>query len=145
MSKLTQVEEKVALIEGWAKDGLTQQQIAENLGIGLTTLKDYMKKSSSISTAIKKGKEVTDYQVENALFKSAINGNVTAMIFWLKNRRPDKWRDRRESAEIDLMQREMELKERKFELEQSKKTSDDHMTINVTIDDVVRSSLKSME
>ena len=145
MSKLTQVEEKVALIEGWAKDGLTQQQIADNLGIGLTTLKDYMKKSSSISTAIKKGKEVTDYQVENALFKSAINGNVTAMIFWLKNRRPDKWRDRRESAEIDLMQREMELKERKFELEQSKKTSDDHMTINVTIDDVVRSSLKSME
>ena len=145
MSKLTQVEEKVALIEGWAKDGLTQQQIAENLGIGLTTLKDYMKKSSSISTAIKKGKEVTDYQVENALFKSAINGNVTAMIFWLKNRRPDKWRDRRDSAEIDLMQREMELKERKFELEQSKKTSDDHMTINVTIDDVVRSSLKSME
>ena len=145
MSKLTQVEEKVALIEGWAKDGLTQQQIAENLGIGLTTLKDYMKKSSSISTAIKKGKEVTDYQVENALFKSAINGNVTAMIFWLKNRRPDKWRDRRESAEIDLMQREMELKERKFELEQSKKTSDDHMTINVTIDDVVRRSPKSME
>ena len=145
MSKLTQVEEKVALIEGWAKDGLTQQQIADNLGIGLTTLKDYMKKSTSISTAIKKGKEVTDYQVENALFKSAINGNVTAMIFWLKNRRPDKWRDRRESAEIDLMQREMELKERKFELEQSKKTSDDHMTINVTIDDVVRSSLKSME
>ena len=145
MSKLTQVEEKVALIEGWAKDGLTQQQIAHNLGIGLTTLKDYMKKSSSISTAIKKGKEVTDYQVENALFKSAINGNVTAMIFWLKNRRPDKWRDRRESAEIDLMQREMELKERKFELEQSKKTSDDHMTINVTIDDVVRSSLKNVE
>ena len=145
MSKLTQVEEKVALIEGWAKDGLTQQQIAENLGIGLTTLKDYMKKSPSIATAIKKGKEVTDYQVENALFKSAINGNVTAMIFWLKNRRPDKWRDRRESAEIDLMQREMELKERKFELEQSKKTSDDHMTINVTIDDVVRSSLKNME
>ena len=145
MSKLTQVEEKVALIEGWAKDVLTQQQIADNLGIGLTTLKDYMKKSSSISTAIKKGKEVTDYQVENALFKSAINGNVTAMIFWLKNRRPDKWRDRRESAEIDLMQREMELKERKFELEQSKKTSDDHMTINVTIDDVVRRLPKNME
>ena len=35
-----------------------------------------------------------DFEVENALLKSAIDGNTTAQIFWLKNRRPDKWRDK---------------------------------------------------
>ena len=35
-----------------------------------------------------------DYQVENALLSSALDGNTTAQIFWLKNRRPDKWRDK---------------------------------------------------
>ena len=39
------------------------------------------------------GKEVTDQQVENALYKSAVSGNVTAMIFWLKNRKPKMWCD----------------------------------------------------
>ncbi len=32
--------------------------------------------------------------VENALWVAAQNGNITACIFWLKNRRPGKWRDR---------------------------------------------------
>ena len=36
---------------------------------------------------------MTDQQVENALYKSAVSGNVTAMIFWLKNRKPERWND----------------------------------------------------
>ena len=43
-----------------------------------------------------KGKEVVDFQVENALLQSALDGNTTAQIFWLKNRMKDKWRDKPE-------------------------------------------------
>ena len=134
---IKEVEEKVTLIEGWAKDGLTQQQIANNLGIGLSTLKKYKNKSVAIRTALKKGKEVSDYEVENALYKAAINGNVTAMIFFLKNRRPDKWRDKREHSEIELMRKELALKERKLKLEEEKlqNLKDQILNVNVNIVD----------
>lgn len=45
---------------------------------------------------LKKGKEIVDYEVENALLQSALKGNVTAQIFWLKNRKPNEWREKRE-------------------------------------------------
>ena len=81
-------------IEGWARDGLTDEQIARNMGISRETLNQWKNKYSNISDSLKNGKEVADYMVENALFKSAIEGNITAQIFWLKNRRPDKWREK---------------------------------------------------
>lgn len=89
------------LLESWARDGLTEAQIAGNIGISARTLLNWRKRSIPIFLALKKGKEVSDFQIENALFKSALEGNVTAQIFWLKNRRPDKWRDRQESK-VDL-------------------------------------------
>lgn len=131
---LKEVEEKVTLIEGWAKDGLTQQQIANNLGIGLSTLKKYKNKSVAIRTALKKGKEVSDYEVENALYKAAINGSVSAMIFWLKNRRPDKWK-KKEPAEIELQAKELALRERKLKLEEEKLLKDQILNVNVNIID----------
>lgn len=88
-------------IEGWARDGLTDEQIAHNMGISRETLNQWKKQFSDISGTLKKGKEVVDYMVENALLKSAIGGNVTAQIFWLKNRKPDKWRDRRNADELE--------------------------------------------
>lgn len=84
-------------LEGWARDGLTDEQIAKNMGIATGTLYDWKAKFEEISEALKKGKEVVDYEVENALVKEALSGNVTAIIFWLKNRRPDKWRDKPEA------------------------------------------------
>ena len=81
-------------IEGWARDGLTEEQIAHNMGISRETLNQWKKQFSDISDTLKRGKEVVDYMVENALFKNAIEGNVTAQIFWLKNRKPDKCRDK---------------------------------------------------
>ena len=133
---LKEVEEKVTLIEGWAKDGLTQQQIANNLGIGLSTLKKYKNKSVAIRTALKKGKEVSDYEVENALYQAAINGSVSAMIFWLKNRRPDKWK-KKEPAEIELQAKELALRERKLKLEEEKlqNLKDQILNVNVNIID----------
>ena len=84
-------------LEGWARDGLTDEQIAKNIGITATTLYDWKKRFAVISQALKKGKEVIDYEVENALITAALDGNTTAQIFWLKNRRPDKFRDKPEA------------------------------------------------
>ena len=107
-------------IEGWARDGLTDEQIAENMGISRSTLNEWKNKYSDISDTLKRGKEVVDRQVENALLKRAlgykytettkerIDGSLvvtkevekevvpdtTAQIFWLKNRKPDVWRDK---------------------------------------------------
>lgn len=112
----THVEPKLTLIEGWARDGLTDEQIAKNLGIAYSTFREYKNKYSALSASLKKGKEVVDYEVENALLKRALGyeydevtyehgketkrvtkqvaPDTTAQIFWLKNRRPDKWRDK---------------------------------------------------
>ena len=81
-------------VQGWARDGLTDQQIAEKMGIGVRTLYEWKKKHPQFSQALKSGKEVVDYAVENALLKKALAGDVGACCFWLKNRRPDKWKDR---------------------------------------------------
>jgi len=72
---------------------LTDDDVAKKLGINRKTLYEWRKKSDKLNNAIMLGKEVTDQQVENALYKSAISGNVTAMIFWLKNRKPGRWND----------------------------------------------------
>lgn len=82
------------LLQGWARDGLKDEQIAHNCGIAVKTLYEWKNRYSDICDALKKGKEIVDYEVENALLKRAKQGDVTAQIFWLKNRRPEKWRDK---------------------------------------------------
>lgn len=110
------------LLEGWARDGLTDAQLAANMNIAAGTLYEWKKQYPEISEALKRGKAVVDIQVENALLKRALGyefteerieisekdgrkviqtvkqvvPDTTAQIFWLKNRRPDKWRDRPE-------------------------------------------------
>ena len=109
-------QDKLILLEGWARDGLTNEQIAKNIGINVKTLYDWKNKESNICNSLKKGREVADYEVENALFKRALGytyeektfedgvlrkvvvkevaPDTTAQIYWLKNRKPDKWRDK---------------------------------------------------
>jgi hypothetical protein len=109
-------KEGLTLIEGWARDGLTDEQIAHNMGIGTSTLYEWKNKFTEITETLKSGKEVVDRQVENALLKRAMgymydevtfeNGletkrvtkqvapDTTAQIFWLKNRKPAEWRDK---------------------------------------------------
>ena len=127
------------LLEGWARDGLTDEQIAHNIGINVKTLWDWKVRFDPICNAIKKGKAPVDIQVENALLKRALGyeyeevtteitetpyidkrgkervrkqkhvkktrkivlPDTTAQIFWLKNRRPDKWRDKPAEANND--------------------------------------------
>ena len=145
-------------LEGWARDGLKDTQIADNMGINVSTLYTWKNRYSEINEALKKGKEVVDYEIENSLISTMkkhtvtttqykmvkkddfklkaereefmniykfdhpeaskneiliatakgvevyekipiirtvteVDPNVSAMIFWLKNRRPDVYRD----------------------------------------------------
>lgn len=120
-------EEGLLQLESWARDGLTDEQIASNMGITRKTLAEWKTKYSDICDTLKRGKEVVDIQVENALLKRALGysykevtrekifnpetgqyelmptkevtkevvPDTTAQIFWLKNRRPDMWRDKK--------------------------------------------------
>lgn len=115
-----EIEDKLALVEGWKRDGLSDEQIGRNFGVSYTTIKDWKKRYPSFSAAIKKGKEVSDYELENILHKRATgyyyeedtvtnkgdvvtvrkyeHPNPTSLIFALKNRLPDKYRDKQEIA-----------------------------------------------
>lgn len=99
-SKWEQVKDKLILVEGWARDGLTNEQIAEKLKINPDTLYKYQKQYPEFSESLKKGKEVVDYEVENALLKNALDGNVTAQIYWLNNRKPKQWRNKQEEQAV---------------------------------------------
>ncbi len=141
MAKITITEweeaDKLLLLEAWARDGLTDEQIAGNMGITVRSLYNWKKRSIPIFQSLKTGKEVADIEVENALRKKALgfreteqtvttrrtveyaNGrrevsepvvteveryyspDTTAQIFWLKNRKPRQWRDKREQ-DIDV-------------------------------------------
>ena len=85
--------ENLLRLQGWAIDGLIDAQIAENIGIGESTLAHWKARSKAIREALKKGKDSADREIENALFETAKAGNVTAQIFWLKNRKAQQWRD----------------------------------------------------
>lgn len=126
-------EEGLLQLEAWARDGLTDKQIASNMGVTEQTLNVWKKNYPSLFESLKRGKAVVDIQVENALLKRAlgysydevtrervldydpstgqivgshmeitktvkkeVQGDTTAQIFWLKNRRPEQWRDKRD-------------------------------------------------
>lgn len=122
------IESKLGLVEGWKRDGLTDEQIAKNLGVSWNTLKKWKANKEAFMTAIKKGKEVSDYELENALHKRAVgyyyeeetvtnagevvtvkkyeHANPTSLIFALKNRLPNKYRDK---VEQEITQRNIEI------------------------------------
>ena len=72
----TKDPDKLMLLKGWAMRGLSDQQIAKNIGISRSTLNEWKKKYSDISDSLKKGKEVADIEVENALFNRAIGMTI---------------------------------------------------------------------
>lgn len=95
-------DEGLTLLKGWARQGQRDVDIARHIGINVATLYGWKNRFPEIDGALKKGKEVVDFAVENALLNKALGGDTTAMIFWLKNRMPKHWRDRPEAAkEVD--------------------------------------------
>lgn len=70
------VEPKLELIEAWARDGLTLEQIAHNLGIADSTIRKYRDRYEPLAAALARGREVCDIEVENALHKKALGYNA---------------------------------------------------------------------
>lgn len=132
-------------IEGWARDGLTDEQIAQNMGVAYSTFRTWRDKYSALSAVLKKNKDVADRRVENSLFERALGGthevrktfkvkekyyddhgklcekeklvqatdevyipgDTTAQIFWLKNRKPQEWRDKQECLDNTIEDNDM--------------------------------------
>lgn len=116
-------EDNLMLLECWARDGYTFEDIANRIGISLATLAGWRKRYPEIDRALKNGREIIDYKVENALLKSALGyktrevkvttimrrgvvvetqtetldkeqaPNVSAIQCWLYNRLPKKWKN----------------------------------------------------
>ena len=128
-------EDGLMRIEAWAREGLTEEQIAAQMGISVRTLGNWKNDHVPILQALKKGKAPVDAKVENALLRRALGyqyeeiteapvidpatgvpavnpetqqpimqvvkrvtkhvaPDTVAQIYWLKNRMPDKWRDK---------------------------------------------------
>ena len=124
-------EDGLTMLRGWARDGLTDKQIADKIGIRRETLYAWRKAYPNISNALKRGKDVVDMEAEETLIKSWMGydyweevqelrfnresgryemqptkkvrkhqpPNVAALIFWLKNRQPGKWREKSEGVD----------------------------------------------
>lgn len=132
----------LTLLAGWARDGLTDEQIAHNCGLkSRKSLYDWKNKYSDISDTLKKNKEIVDYEVENALLKRAVGyrykeitkeqvlnpitnqyelkvtkeiekevaPDTGAAMAWLKNRKPDKWRDKQKEITEQNSSEEKEI------------------------------------
>ena len=116
-------EDNLMLLEAWARDGYTMEDIANRIGIDRSTIYDWQTKYPEIAQALRRGREIVDYMVENALLKSALGyktkevkvttvmrygkvvettkevtdkeqaPNVSAIQMWLYNRSKDKWKN----------------------------------------------------
>lgn len=125
------------LFQGWARDGLSDEQIAHNMCIAASTLREWARKYPSFSATLKRTKEVVDKEVENQLYKTAMGyeyeeiteqrrfnketgdyemvvverkvkhqpPNTASIIFWLKNRKPDIWKDKQEITDTKALDR----------------------------------------
>lgn len=78
-------------VERLAGQGLTVKQVGHCIGYS----RSYLYEKPDIMDAIKRGRSQGVEKVTNALMDNAMTGNVTAQIFYLKNREPDKWSDRK--------------------------------------------------
>jgi len=95
--------EGLEIIEGLARQGLTDEQIAKSIDVSIRSFYEYCNKFSQFSHAIKKGRKPANILVENSLFKKALKGDTLACIFWLKKRDPDRWGDEKlETPELIL-------------------------------------------
>lgn len=107
-------EDNLILLQGWKRNGLTDVQIANNMQISYHTLAHWKARFPEIKQALKVGHETANFIIENELFKKARSGNVTAMIFWLKNN----WRDKYNDSELSPEERKLAIaRMKKLEVE----------------------------
>jgi hypothetical protein len=121
----TDVKPRLDEIAAWARQGLVDTDIAYNLGIATSTFYRWKNEHKEFRESLKISKKVANERVKNALYQRAtgydydevtedtsyedgkpvtrtktttkqVAPDPTAIIFWLKNRDPEKWRDRQE-------------------------------------------------
>lgn len=143
------------LLRAWARDGLSNDQIAKKIGVSRSTLQAWKVDFPDFSDALARGREPYDVEVENAMHDLCLGytakvrktfklrhvefddhghkvrewetletgidevhvpANVNAQKFWLANRRPDVWRERREAEAAErpnaLLQSLLDLERR---------------------------------
>ena len=83
----------IPIVRACATFGATAPEIANYLGTSIASFDRWTMKHEELREALKRGREASDARVEESLYRNALAGNTTAQIFWLKNRRPDRWRD----------------------------------------------------
>jgi len=116
------------LLSAYSRDGMTMKEIAEKIGVNVSTLYSWMTDFPNIKKALQTGRDIVDYKVENALLKRAlgyttkeskitmelkdgcmtqtkvetiqkeVDPNVTAIVVWLNNRKPDTWKRNRDNV-----------------------------------------------
>lgn len=132
--------EYVAIARKACQLGATDMDLAEMFGVSLRTISYWRSGKEEFAGALKLGKNEADDRVEQALYNRAmgfshadtdirvVDGAIvetpivkhyapdtTAAIFWLKNRRPDEWRDKQElehSGNIALTDRILAARKR---------------------------------
>lgn len=119
-------KENLILLEGWCRDGASDRDVCELIGISYSTLYKWISRYPEFAEAMVKGKEVVDRMVENALLKRCLGydyveterirkdgivisekkvkkympPDVTACAIWLNNRKPDEWKRNRDNYTI---------------------------------------------
>ena len=112
--------EGLILLRAKSRDSLTKNELAKKLQIAPKTLSLWENKYPEIAEALRQGREITDVRVENAILKKALGfetteikkvvkadgqeevttvvksvpPDVSAASVWLKNRCPERWRDK---------------------------------------------------
>lgn len=84
--------EQLKQIEEWSKNGLTNIQIAINIGINRSTFQRWINENDNISDILIRTREVVATEVENALVKNAL-GHITRVMKNVK--RTKVWHDER--------------------------------------------------
>ena len=148
-------EDNLMLIECWARDGYTFQDIANRIGLAVSTLRGWRAQYPEFDEALKRGREIIDYKVENALLKSALGyktkevkvtttmrygkvvetvkevtdreqaPNVSAIQCWLYNRLPNKWKKNRDNL-IELDEEDTKIQVTVTRASQSTKPNAQH-------------------
>lgn len=148
-------KDNLMLIECWARDGYTFQDIANRIGIAVSTLRGWRAQYPEFNEALKRGREIIDYKVENALLKSALGyktkevkvtttmrygkvvetvkeatdreqaPNVSAIQCWLYNRLPNKWKKNRDNL-IELDEEDTKIQVTVTRASQSTKQNAQH-------------------
>jgi|GEM_PF-2056242 len=126
---IDKIEPRINEIADWSRNGVTYADIAKRLGVGATTVKRYKKIYPPLEDALKsreeadavvesslyrratgydvtEKQEIFDYDQKGRLRKTGektfvrhIVADTTASLAWLNNRRPDQWRNNRQTAQ----------------------------------------------